>query len=237
MPYRTDRRDRGKALGLVVGVHAALGIALLAGLKGPQLVRAAEERLTRFSISLSHVPPPPLSAASGAKPAAGAPDRAAKAAPVVAPRPLRPVPTRSPTRTAVERGPVPGTDQTAGAGAVSGPGNGAGGTGEGAGSGGMGGAGTGGASGARWLGGGLTRGDYRRIRAFEVPSGSAAFSITVGPDGTAIDCRPARSSGSPQLDQAICALLLPRMSFAPARDSSGQPVVDRVTYIATWSRL
>lgn len=237
MAYQTDRQDRAKALGLVVAVHAALGMALLAGLRGPQLVRAAEERLTRFTLPLSEVPPPPPPSDSGAKEEAGAPDRAARAAPVVAPRPIRPMIVRSPVRTAIERGPVPGADRTAGAGAVGGPGNGAGGSGDGSGGGGAGGNGLGAASGARWLGGGLSRGDYRRIRAFEVPSGTAAFSITVGPTGTPTDCRPARSSGSPQLDQTICALLLPRMSFAPARDRTGRPVTDQVTYIATWSRL
>jgi len=236
MPYRTDRRDRGKALGLVVAVHAALGIALLAGLKGPELVRAAEQRLTRITISLSHAPPPPPSIAE-AKDDQGAPDRVAKAAPIVAPRPPRRVVVRSPVRTATERSRVPGADVTSGAGATGGPGEGAGGSGTGLGGGGLGGPGGGAGSGARWLGGGLTRGDYRRIRAFEVPSGSAVFSITVSPDGAAVDCRPARSSGSPQLDQAICSLLLPRMAFAPAFDRTGRPVMDQVTYVATWSRL
>jgi len=238
MPYRTDKQERGKALGLVVAVHAALGLALLAGLKGPQIVRAAEERLTHFTIPLSQVPPPPPPPnLVGARDRQGAPDRAAKAAPILAPRPVRRIPVRSPVRTAVETGRVPGADATAGAGAVNGPGDGAGGSGNGPGGGGLGGAGGGAASGARWLGGGLTRGDYRRIRAYEVPSGSAVFAIVVGPNGAAVDCRPARSSGSPQLDQTICSLLLPRMFFAPARDQAGRPIADQVTYVATWSRL
>ena len=226
-------------MGLVVAVHAALGIALLAGLKGPQLVREAEQRLTRFTLRTAEAtpPPPPPMQAAPAKDRQGAPDLAAKAAPILAPRPVRQVAVRSPVRTATERGRVQGADATSGAGATGGPGEGAGGSGDGPGGGGAGGFGSGLASGARWLGGGLSRGDYRRIRAFEVPSGSAAFAITVAPDGSAVDCRPARSSGSSALDGAICALLLPRMNFAPARDRSGRPVADHVTYVANWSRF
>lgn len=242
MPYRTDRRDRGKAAALVLAVHAALGMALLAGLKGPQLVRAAEERLASFDVTLPPAPPPPPPPPNTARDAAqdetGAPDRLARPAEVVVPPPVLPLP--SPVRTADEQAPASGADSSAGAAAVAGPGRGAGGSGSGFGGGGSGsaGSGTGGASasGARWLGGGLTQRDYRRIRAFDVPSGSAAFAIAVGSDGRARDCAPVRSSGSAALDQAICALLLPRMRFVPARDGSGRPVADQVTYYATWSR-
>jgi protein TonB len=240
MPYRTDRRDRTKALGLVLGVHAALALALIAGLRGPAMVREAEERLASFDVSLPPPPSPPPAQApdEAARDEAGAPDLAARPAEIVALPQQLPLP--SPVRTAEEAAPVPGPDATAGAAQVFGPGNGSGGRGSGFGAGGagQGGTGSGGgmASGARWLGGGLSRGDYRNIRAFDVPSGTAAFSIAVAADGSATGCRPAQSSGSPALDAAICALVVPRMRFAPARDANGRPVPDQVTYVANWTR-
>ena len=240
MPYRTDPRDRTKALGLVLGVHAALALALVAGLRGPALVREAEQRLASFDVSLPPPPSPPPAQArdEAAREAAGAPDLAARPAEIVAPPQPIPLPLR--VRTAEETAPVAGPDATAGAASVAGPGNGAGGSGNGFGGGGAGPGGPGGggglASGARWLGGGLSRSDYRNIRAFDVPSGTAAFSIAVAADGSATGCRPVRSSGSPALDAAICLAVVPRMRFAPARDANGRPVPDQVTYVANWSR-
>jgi protein TonB len=238
MPYRTDPRDRTKALGLVLGVHAALAFALIAGLRGPALVRAAEERLASFDVSPPPPPSPPPATTrdKAAQAEAGAPDLAARPLEIIAP--TRPLLLPSPVRTAEEAAPVAGPHATAGAAAVAGPGTGAGGSGSGFGGGGNGPGGSGGgiASGARWLGGGLSRRDYRDIRAFDVPSGSAAFRIAVAADGSATGCRPAQSSGSPALDAAICALVVPSMRFAPARDGTGRPVPDEVTYVATWSR-
>ena len=238
MPYRTDRRDRGKALGLVLGVHLALGLALLAGLRGPALVKAAEERLAAFDVSPPPPPAPTLAPAprDAAREEAGAPDLVARPAEVVAPPSPLPLPT---IRTAEERAPVSGSEASAGAAAVAGTGNGAGGSGTGLGGGGTGGSGGGDgrlASPARWLGGGLSRDDYRSIRAFAVPSGTAAFSIAVAPDGAATGCRPVQSSGSGALDAAICDLLVERMRFVPARDRSGRSVPDQVTYVANWRR-
>lgn len=240
MAYRFDPRDRAKSLGLVVAVHVALGLALIAGLRGPQLIRAARERLTAIEVPLSPPPPPPRPepAPSQAAPRApeGKADHVAKPAPVVVPTPPKSLP--SPLPVAREAGPVAGTAATAGAGPTADNGNGAGrsGTGEGGGGTGAIGEGAGPGSGARWLGGGLSRGDYRAIRAFAVPAGSAAYAIRVDASGRAVGCRPRASSGSAELDAMICDLLVPRLQFEPARDALGRARPDEVTYVANWSR-
>jgi protein TonB len=238
MPYRIDPRDRAKSLGLVVAVHVLVGAALLAGLRGPELVRTAREQLTAFDVEAPPPPSPPLLSQEQAAPEeeAGAPDPAAKAAPIVLPTPPRPVPSLLPV--AHEAGPVPGADQRAGAGQVAGPGDGAGGSGDGSGGGGSGGAGSGGGQGigARWIGGGLSRGDYRTIRSFAVPTGSAAYAIRVNANGRAVDCRARSTSGSPDLDAMICDMLLPRLRFEPARDGAGRPRPDEIVYVANWAR-
>jgi len=241
MAYRSDPHDRAKSLGLVVAVHVALGLALVAGLRGPQLIRAARERLTAIEVPLPPpppplAPPPPAPSQAAPRQPEGQTDRAAKAAPVVVPTPPKPLP--SPVPVASEAGSVAGTAATAGAGQSAGAGNGAGRSGTGDGGGGAGGAGEGAGqgSGARWLGGGLSRGDYRMIRSFAVPAGSAVYAIRVGANGRAAGCRPRASSGSAELDAMICDLLVPRLVFEPARDALGRPCPDEVTYVANWSR-
>lgn len=239
MPYRSNNRVSARSLALVVAVHVALGLALVAGLRGPALVRAAREQLATFNVA----PPPPLppppeprQREPAPKDKAGASDVAAKAAPIVLPQPPQPRP--SPLPVAREPGPAPGRDPSAGAGRSPGPGNGAGGSGNGTGGGGTGGPGDGGGQGigARWLGGGLSRGDYRAIRSFAVPSGSAAYAIRVDAFGRATDCRARQTSGSVALDAMICDMLLPRLRFDPARDAYGRPRPDEITYVANWSR-
>ncbi|WP_114229136.1 MULTISPECIES: hypothetical protein [Sphingomonas] len=239
MPYRTDRRDRAKSLGLVLGVHLALGLALIAGLRGPALIRAARDQLTTFDVAPpppTPLPPPARETQAAPKEAEGATDLAAKPAPVILPVPPRPLPTPLPV--AREPAPVTGRDQSSGAGLQSGTGNGAGANGAGIGGGGNGGQGdgVGRGTGARWLGGGLARPDYRVIRSYDVPAGSAAYAIRVDASGRATDCRARQSSGDSELDAVICQMLVPRLRFAPARDSAGRPRPDEITYIANWSR-
>jgi protein TonB len=238
MPYRIDPRDRAKSLGLVLAVHAVVGVALVAGLRGPELVRAAREQLTTFDVEPPPPPQPPALSQEQTAPEqeAGASDLAARAAPVVIPPPPRPLP--SPLPVAREAGPLPGADQRAGAGQVAGAGDGAGSSGDGSGGGGSGGAGDGGGRGvgARWLGGGLSRGDYRTIRSFAVPKGSAAYAIRVDANGRAVDCRARQTSGSPNLDAMICDMLLLRLRFDPARDGAGRPRPDEIVYVANWAR-
>ena len=64
--------------------------------------------------------------------------------------------------------------------------------------------------------------------------GTAAFSLTVGPDGRVQACSITSSSGSSSLDAATCRILRSRARFTPARDNTGQPTTDTVRNRIRW---
>jgi TonB family protein len=70
------------------------------------------------------------------------------------------------------------------------------------------------------------------IRAGE--QGVVGFELEVGPDGRVADCRIVTSSNSASLDAATCRIMTSRARFRPARDSSGDPTVDRVSARVRW---
>ena len=55
------------------------------------------------------------------------------------------------------------------------------------------------------------------------------FDVQV--DGRASGCRVYTSSGLAQIDQATCRLVETQLRFAPARDTSGRPRVDKYAYM------
>lgn len=242
MPWQPQGqgRDRTKALALVVVLHVALGAALITGLAGEPLRRSVEA-LTTFDVPLPKPPPPPepppTKEAAAAEREAGATDLEARPAPVVQPTPEVRLPVPPTLPTADETAPVTGTAPSAGAGREAGPGRGAGGSGDGTGGGGPGGSGAGGGlgSGARLISGNLSRGDYRRIRGFGAPRGSAVLAIDVSADGRMTRCLTFTSSGNPALDGELCRLL-GRTRWEPARDRSGNAVPVALRYVATWDR-
>lgn len=242
MPWRPPRNDRAKSIALVAGLHLLLGAALLTGLAADPL-RKASESLATFDVLPPPPPPepeaPPRPDAPAAEKEAGAPDLDARPAPVVLPPPPVPLPTTNPLPTADDSAPDTAAAPSAGAAAQPGPGRGAGGSGDGLGGGGSGGSGSGSGSGlgaeARLLSGNLTRGDYRRIRAFGSPRGQAVLGIEVGASGRLTRCQAVSSSGNPALDAELCRLL-ERTRWAPARDRAGRPVPVTLRYVATWDR-
>lgn len=220
--------DRAKAIIFVVAVHVALGALMLSG---KQPLPAIEEpvRTTLIDVELPPPLPPPPPNAGRARDEEGAAGKKAEPSPVVAPIPKIPAPSP------VAAAPVAGTGAAASAGAVNaGTGPGAGGLGSGRGGGGSGG---GIGSEARLVSGGLVPRDYRHLRAFNAPSGQARLAIWVGTDGRVTSCRVNDSSGHPELDSTLCAILQPRMRWSSARDTSGTPISVRVFYIATWERF
>ncbi|GAA4024065.1 hypothetical protein GCM10022280_26110 [Sphingomonas swuensis] len=241
MPWQRSRNDRLKSAVLVVGVHAAIGLALLSGLAGEPLRRATDALVT---IDVAPPPPPPepplpQQPAEAAREAAGSPDLEARPAPVVLPPPPVRLPLPTPLPTAEDRAPDTAAAPSAGAAPVDGPGRGADGSGDGTGGGGSGGAGAGGggviASGARLLSGNLTRRDYRRIRSFGSPRGEAVLALTVSAEGSLLQCLPLTGSGNPSLDAELCRLLA-RTRWDPARDGQGRAVPAALRYVATWNR-
>jgi protein TonB len=242
MPWQPQGqgRDRTKALALVAVLHLALGAALITGLAGEPLRRSVEA-LNTFDVPLPEPPPPPPPPISqqdaAAEREAGAPDLDARPAPVVQPKPEVRLPVPPTLPTADETAPVTAAAPSAGAGREAGPGRGAGGSGDGTGGGGPGGSGTGGGlgSGARLLSGNLSRGDYRRIRGYGAPRGSAVLALDISAEGRLTRCLPFSSSGNSALDDELCRLLA-RTRWDPARDRAGSAVPVALRYVATWDR-
>jgi periplasmic protein TonB len=227
-----SRGDRVKAIAAVVAVHAGLAALILSS---PGVRPGTGEQAPTQLVDVALPPPPPPPPPPEPKPAPrpereqGAAGKKAEPSPIVAP------PARLPAKTPVAAAPVAGSGSASTAGAASaGTGTGAGGTGSGRGGGGTGGGGIG--EDARLISGGLTRRDYRRLRALGASTGQAVLAILVGPDGRVAQCSTRQSSGNRALDAELCAIMQPRMVWAPARDRSGRPLTVGIYYTATWSR-
>jgi protein TonB len=223
-----DRSSRAKAIAAVIAVHAGLGLVLLSGLNVGR-VRQAVGEIKMFSLPLPPPPvrPPPPKPQASAKEAAGAPARKAEAAPIVAPPPRIVTPSPLPAAKVAGTGSAP----TSGA-AAAGSGTGAGGAGNGPGGGGD-------ADYSRFTPARkitkIPDSQYRRFADTGLPLGSVAISIRVNPDGTVSNCRIVRSSGSGPADGLMCQLTQQYIRFSPARDPSGRPVAQDVTWAPNWS--
>jgi periplasmic protein TonB len=222
-----DRPDKAKAIVAVVAVHAALAAVILSGLK-VQIVTRAVDQLTTFNLRQPPPPPPvrprPVARTQLPKRAEGAPAKIADATQVVAPPAMSPVP--SPVAAA----------PLAGAGSAPNPGASAVGAGTGSSGNGFGQGGNG--PGAYLPARKLTKipdSQYRRLAASGIASGSVAVTIRVNADGSVSNCKVVRSSGSPYADSLMCDLTLRYVRFSPARDPSGRPVAQQVTWVPTWA--
>lgn len=224
-----DRPDKAKAIAAVVAVHAALAFVILSGLS-VHVVSQAVERLTTIRIQEPPPPPPvqpppkPTPRRQAVKQPEGAPARKAEPSPIVAPEPKLPIP--SPVPAAKIAG--TGSASTSGA-ALAGSGTGAGGYGTGRGGGGA------GFTPARRISKIPDR-EYRQLASSGLPSGSVGVTIRVNPDGSASNCRIARSSGNPYADSLMCQLTVRYIRFEAARDPSGRPVAQDVTFFPNWWR-
>ena len=156
---------------------------------------------------------------------AGAPARKAEATPVVAPQPR--IPVQSPIPAAKIAG--TGSASTSGAGTAD-TGTGAGGSGNGPGGGGY-----GGYTAARRISK-IPDSEYRRLAATGLQSGRVGVTIKVNTDGSVSNCRVARSSGDGSIDALMCQLTLRYIRFQPARDASGRPVAQDITFFPNWWR-
>jgi protein TonB len=225
-----DRPDRIKAITAVVAVHLALAFVILSGLNVRTVGRAVEQ-LTTIAIN---EPPPPPPIQPPPKPAPkqamkkpeGAPAKKAEPSPVVAPEPKLPVPSPVPAAKVAGTG-----NATRSGAAVAGSGTGAGGSGNGPGGGGD----FSGFTPARRISRIPDR-EYRQLAATGLQSGTVGVTIRVNPDGSVGNCRVARSSGNGYADSLMCQLTLRYIRFDPARDASGRPVAQDVTFFPNWWR-
>lgn len=225
----TEPRERVTAITAVAAIHMVLAAYLFSA---PRVAPEPDNAAPMTLIDIAEPPPPPPPPEQGrASEEQGEAGKKADSTPVVAPvaRVIVPAPL------IIAAAPIAGSETSASAGAATaGSGPGAGGEGDGRGAGGNGGGGIG--REARLLSGGLTRRDYRQLRAYSSPAGRAVLAIRVGSDGRVVSCTAAQSSGDPVLDAALCAILQPRMRFAPALDTAGQPIPVRAHYVASWDR-
>jgi protein TonB len=224
-----DRPDKAKAITGVVAIHVALAFIILSGLN-VGVVRHGVEQLT--TISILEPPPPPVQPPPkpaphprATKKREGAAAKKAESSPIVAPKPKLPVRSPNPAAKVASTGSAP----TSGA-ATAGNGTGAGGAGSG-------------------LGGGdysrftparriskIPDREYRMLADTGMQSGSVGVTIRVNPDGSVSNCRIARSSGNAHADGLMCQLTLHYIRFDPARDPSGRPIAQDVTFSPNWWR-
>ena len=226
-----DRPDQAKAIAAVVAVHAALAFVILSGLD-VRNVREAVDRMTTIAITEPPPPPPPVRPPKPApkpqpmKKPEGAAAKQARPTPVVAPRPKLPVPSPIPAARVAGTG-----TSTASGAALAGNGTGAGGTGTGAG---------GGGSGTFTPAQKITKipnGEYRRLASVSgMVRGTVGVAIRVNADGSSSNCRVVRSSGNPIADSLMCQLTERYVRFLPARDPSGRPVAEDITWYPNWFR-
>lgn len=77
--------------------------------------------------------------------------------------------------------------------------------------------------------------DYPAVALREGRSGTTSFSMTIGPDGRATDCRISQSSGSADLDNATCRIMRVRARFNPATDGAGEPISGTYSNRIRWA--
>jgi protein TonB len=225
-----NRGDRTKAVTAVAAVHALLALVILSGLN-VRMIGETVKHLQTFDVREVPPPPPVRPPPPAPKPRlsktpAGAPAPKAEPSPILAPPPKLPVPTPIPAAR------IAGAGKAANSGAaISGTSTGAGGSGNGPG----GGLDTSHYTPARRITK-IPNSEYRRLAASGLESGAAGVTIRVNMDGSASDCRIARSSGNPYADALMCQLTVRYVRFDPARDASGRPVAQDVTFFPNWWR-
>jgi periplasmic protein TonB len=236
-----DKRDRTGAILAVALVHIGLALGILNATGRIDIAQGSQRTLKLFDVAEVEPPPPPpppverQSEKPRDKEGAAAPKNIeSKATPVAAPKPKVEIPV--PPKIVVAETPAQGNQATQGASDVRGPGTGAGGVGTGTGSGGSG-SGTGGGGAGlgtrpRLVSRSLSERDYPSALRRMWPSGARVLVIfDVQVNGRATGCHVYTSSGIPQIDQATCRLVETRLRFAPARDTSGRPRVDKYAYM------
>jgi protein TonB len=245
-PEQRERLGSAAGVGLL---HALLAYLLLTGL-GFRPADAIPDALKIFHVAEEPPPPPAIPAKPDIEP------KTRKAKPkdaegAASPANLRNTPTQIVAPPPEIRLPVPppipaapvagqGTAEAAGAAAVPGPGTGSGGIGTGLGSGlfgnGTGGGGGGGGRGtrARQISGSIDASDYPDGLYRARVGGTVHIRFTVAPTGRVSDCSVTRSSGSRELDNVTCRLIVRRFRYRPARNAEGNPIASSVIGEHEW---
>ena len=215
----TSWKDRPGAVAGVIGIHAAIGYALVTGLQFTGIIEIDPPLKGRdFTDPIPLPPPPPPPEQETTL------DEAIIDRPVIAPRPLIDVTPVGPTvdttdiilppvdiQPKVIPSPTPGPSTSAKpafdpvrAEPRGNPGN--------------------------WV----TVDDYRPSWINREMAGTARFRLEVGVNGRVESCTITASSGHAELDRATCALVTQRARFEPAKDESGAKVEGSYSNSVRW---
>jgi protein TonB len=221
-------RERAYALAAVALVQAALGFALLTGLRLD--IRQSADVVQRLvDIALPKPPPPPRP-----PPPPQRPQHRQAAAPKAAPEKLGGSPGPKAAHAPPSVTPVIAVKPTA---APSGGGTGTGpatGSGAGGGTGGNGYGGDEGGADLEHIAGEIERSDYPPELGRARVGGRVSVTLTVEPNGLVSACRVTRSSGVPELDSLTCRIMRQRFRFRPSTDRYGRPIRDEVDWDHDW---
>lgn len=80
----------------------------------------------------------------------------------------------------------------------------------------------------------IKRSDYPKIAKKQRVEGKVRFKLTVNRKGNPIACEVTSTSGSTELDNKTCTILLKRSRFSPAKNSAGEPVSDFYRSSINW---
>lgn len=222
-------RERAYALAAVVVVQAALGFALLSGLR-VQVGEPAEIVSRLVDVSL-RPPPPPIEPPAPVKHKSAEKESAPKAEPKrlggsPGPKPAHAPPSVTPVVAVRPNAAPSGGGSGTGPALGSGAGGGTGGQGYGA-------SGRGGND-LELLSGDIYPSDYPRRLARAGIGGTVRMRCTVGVTGRVSRCVVTRSSGVPELDALTPRLIERRFVYRPATDRYGRPVPDDIEVDWTW---
>lgn len=226
---RPSTSDRIKGAAGAILLQLVIGYALITGL-AVDFPNTVDTGLKLFGVAPEPTPPPPEPIQPAPVPsekregAASPPNLTATPTEIVAPPPVIRIVIPPPVIAAPKAG--IGSDPSAGAADVRGPGTGSGGIGDGTGSGGS---GDGGGSGGRFTpprqtGGRLYDSDFPDDAAETGLGGKVEVRYEISAAGRVTDCEIVESSGYPQLDAMTCRLIIERFRFAPSRDERGRAV-------------
>ena len=236
MPAYADRqrtirpRERAYALAAVVAVQAALGFALLTGLRVP-VTRAQDVVQKLIDIALPKAPPPPV------PPPAVAEHKTrhhTSSAPKAEPKPLGGSPGPKPAHAPPSVTPVVSVRPTV---APSGGGTGTGpalGSGAGGGTGGQDYGADEGGTDLEHIAGEILPSDYPPELGRAGVGGRVRVTFTVQVNGRVTGCHVTRSSRVPELDALTCRIIEQRFRFRPSMDRYGRPYADEVDWDHDW---
>lgn len=219
-------------------VHALLGYALITGLR-LELPHKVSEQLKLIQLLPEPEPPKPETRiphqVKSARPEgeASPPNLRAEPTQIVLPPPPIQLPVVSPVVVA----PIAGQANAPSAGSadIPGPGYGAGGFGNGRGAGGEGdGDGAGGWTPPRQIKGRIKDSDYPHAAGEAGIGGKVGVRFHVEADGRVSGCEVTQSSGSPELDNTTCRLIVERFRFRPSLDPEGRPVPATIVQNHIW---